>query len=300
MKKSAKFIVAILFATLLTVGAVFLIAPSKEAHGYTGVVGAPTGIALLSATNTYDHYSSFGSDSSSYTGGNYEANTYTSARKIDYNNLASPNGNQVMQSAPQITVLTHGLGGSASHWSNVKDPNPNEAVRKKEGLFAYDSESLISKLSGNGTLANVYWAKVMSNNFQDFNLYDITGKTGTYDDQNFMNNNSVNAINTSKHIIIVFEAHYDTKPNDDTYLIDSHERIYYQFNFMLSKIVYDVSRSNENNKLPKVNLIGHSRGGLTNLMYALDHPDLVENMISIDTPYIGSTTASANKEINYF
>ena len=58
---------------------------------------------------------------------------------------------------------------------------------------------------------------------------------------------------------------------------------------MLSKIVYDVKELN-GGILPKVNLIGHSRGGLTNLQYALDHPDLVDSLISIGTPYFGTTT----------
>jgi len=116
MKKTLKYVLLFLLTAITTLFAVFFILPQK-ASAYTGVSGAPTGIALLSATNTYDHYSSFGSDSNSYAGGYYEANTYTSARKINYNNLTSPNGNQVMQSAPQITVLTHGLGGSASHFT---------------------------------------------------------------------------------------------------------------------------------------------------------------------------------------
>ena len=43
--------------------------------------------------------------------------------------------------------------------------------------------------------------------------------------------------------------------------------------------------------LPKLNLIGHSRGGLTNMQYALDHPQMIDSMYSFDTPYIGTTIA---------
>ena len=63
---------------------------------------------------------------------------------------------------------------------------------------------------------------------------------------------------------------------------------------MLSSILYKL-KDNYGGKIPKVNLIGHSRGGLTNLQYALDHPDIVENLISIGTPYFGSSSATIVK-----
>ena len=63
---------------------------------------------------------------------------------------------------------------------------------------------------------------------------------------------------------------------------------------MLSKILNKL-KDNYNGKIPKVNLIGHSRGGLTNMQYALDHPDIVANLISIGTPYVGSTSAAVVK-----
>ena len=62
---------------------------------------------------------------------------------------------------------------------------------------------------------------------------------------------------------------------------------------MLSKIVYDVKFLN-GGELPKINLIGHSRGGLTNLQYALDHPDLVAGLYSMGTPYFGTDTGSTD------
>lgn len=63
---------------------------------------------------------------------------------------------------------------------------------------------------------------------------------------------------------------------------------------MLSSILYKL-KDNYGGKIPKVNLVGHSRGGLTNLQYALDHPDIVENLISIGTPYFGSSSAKIVK-----
>lgn len=61
---------------------------------------------------------------------------------------------------PAITILTHGLGGSASHWSNNSNYD-----------FTFDNRSLIEKLRDkNG--ANVFWAK-MDYNATDFNFYLI-------------------------------------------------------------------------------------------------------------------------------
>ena len=57
--------------------------------------------------------------------------------------------------APMLTVLTHGLGGSASHWSN----NYGNAQGTPFG-FAYDSTSLIEQLREKSGDAVVYWAKM--------------------------------------------------------------------------------------------------------------------------------------------
>lgn len=54
---------------------------------------------------------------------------------------------------PQITVLTHGLGGSAGHWSNIgfdKDTG--------KSIFGYDEASLLDKLSEKAGGANIYRA----------------------------------------------------------------------------------------------------------------------------------------------
>ncbi|MCX4363971.1 MAG: alpha/beta hydrolase, partial [Clostridia bacterium] len=74
------------------------------------------------------------------------------------------------------------------------------------------------------------------------------------------------------------------------------DNIYYQFNYMMSKVAYDLKGLN-GGILPKFNLVGHSRGGTTNLQYALDHPDMVDSLVSLGTPYFGSTTANLFGEV---
>ena len=59
---------------------------------------------------------------------------------------------------------------------------------------------------------------------------------------------------------------------------------------MASYVINDI-KNLKGGVLPKVNLIGHSRGGLTNMQYALDHPDIVDSIYSLNTPYLGTTIA---------
>ena len=51
--------------------------------------------------------------------------------------------------------------------------------------------------------------------------------------------------------------------------------------------------------MPKINLIGHSRGGIINLLYALTHPQVVSNLISVGTPYGGTRWAKALDGFEY-
>jgi len=63
---------------------------------------------------------------------------------------------------PSITVLTHGLGGNASHWSN------------NAGTFAYDDRSLIEQIR-QASGGRVFKAE-MQNNGTSFYLYELSDK----------------------------------------------------------------------------------------------------------------------------
>ena len=244
------------------------IAKADTTGKFVGVSGSPNDNSLYSVTNTYN-----------YLGNNNEGEDEDKSI-YDYfdTGVGKKNTNSVYSGAPQITVLTHGLGGGAFHWSN-----------NGLNVFAYDEDSLfmrideeLSKNGGNG--AHLYWAKMI--NINSFYLYDL--KTKPNDKNVYLDNvNTVTSINDiSKHIVIVFEATYSAR-NGYNY------QVYEEFNYMLSKIVYDVKCLN-GGYLPKINLIGHSRGGLTNLQYALDHPHMVASMFSIGTPFFGSDTAATS------
>lgn len=210
---------------------------------------------LYDATNTYNYNTPYAANSARY-------------------NMNVKNNNKVDESSPLLTIFTHGLNGKASHWSNIK------------GEFAYTYDSLFSRLSRIAD-SNVYYAKL--NDLNTLEIYNLTNEIdrGNKSKENFKFQKLQtisNITDIAKHSIIIFEA--NTKTSKST-----NDKVYSEFNYAISKIVYDIKTVN-NNKLPKMNLIGHSRGGITNMQYALDHPDLVDSIYSFGTPYAGSTSAS--------
>lgn len=251
---------------------------SQNVFAFSGTNNTITEETLYNETNTYNVNGNCFDDNNQFIKTIVDVPDGSKTERYNpyqYNisyNMSQKNSNQVMNTT-QITVLTHGLGMGAGTWSNLYSAT-NHGYGSDD--FAYDSQSLINQISEEVGGANIYWADM--NSFSNFSLYDITDKTN-YEKSTLPIVDNINDI--SKHIIIVFNAKYP---------LNSNANIYYQFNYMLSKVIYDVKILNEG-KLPKINLVGHSRGGLTNLQYALDHPDLVSTMVSLGTPYFGSTTA---------
>lgn len=258
--------VLILFVTGL--GYATVRADSANEEGiFTGYSEGISNSTLYSSTNTYD-----------YNGDNpYDTDNYN-YRLYDYYDLSKPgeSDNEVITGSPQITVLTHGLGGNASHWSN------------NGASFAYNKNSIISRLENELLLDKgvfIYWAKMVGHN--SFKLYDLKDNLNISSNKTYVGNVSITEItDLSKHIIVIFEA-------TEIAANDYNNYVYEEFNYMLSKIVYDVKLLS-GGKLPRINLIGHSRGGITNLQYALDHPDMVAGLYSLGTPYFGSNTADTD------
>ena len=268
-------VLMICFAAVLASG---VVSASAEGDGsFTGYSSTLSEKELYEATNTY-----------AYNGANpYDIRT-EEGRLYEYFNVSGNPASVAISDTPQITVLTHGLGGSAAHWSNQSG-----TLAWSDDIafdFAYSPNSLISKIDEQllGGEALIYWAKMTGHN--EFSLVDLKNHenknaNGTYknDDLSQPTIKTVKLSDVSKHIIIIFEA---TSAGANGYNNETYE----EFNYMLSKIVYDVKYLS--GKLPKINLIGHSRGGITNLQYALDHPDLVAGVFSMGTPYFGTDTGS--------
>ena len=183
---------------------------------------------------------------------------------FDFGNIALATENTEFMNIPQITVFTHGLSSRASYWSN---PNGSGA-----DVFAEDQDSLVYKLSEKAGGADIYRAETKEGDIgsPDYTLYSGYGDI------------EVDIDDISKHIIIVFDSQSSEESNDV---------VYAEFKNMLLDVINRVASLNPGNKKPKVNLIGHSRGGITNLQFALDYPEYVDSMISIGTPYFGSPLA---------
>ena len=285
MRKSSR--LASVFLCIAMVLSVVLVVSIRNvsAMAYSGVITL-TEKELYDETNTYNVNSScFDKNTGEF------ITTWIDSKKTNktqYNisyDMSTKQNRSVMNKA-QITVLTPGLASNAGTWSNNFS-----SANKDNAFFAYDSSSLITKISDQVGGANIYWTKMVA--YNNFYLYNITNQTSVYVNDSIYEIQNITDI--SRHIIVVFDPYRDSKIKlDSSY--DTNNNVYYQFNYMLSKIIYDVKIAN-GGILPKVNLIGHSRGGLTNLQYALDHPDLVSTLVSLDTPYFGSTTARLFGEI---
>lgn len=196
----------------------------------------------------------------------------------DWYDMSERNGNQVTDSA-MITVFTYGYRGAVNNWST-----------DGYGNFAYDKQSIITQYSeyiykNTNKKPEIYYAKLEGkeendslNNFKLVRLNNDNNSNELYNAN--IDGQSVEYLgDLSKHTIIIF----DTRKNNG-----SNNRVYSELNYILSRVIYNY-RYMLNGILPGINLIGHSRGGLTNLQYTLDHPDLVKNVFSFDTPYADTT-----------
>lgn len=174
--------------------------------------------------------------------------------------------------SPAITIFTHGLGGSAGDWSNdnvyvgARAPKP----------FVKDPESIIEKMratSNNGI--QLFRAKIIDED--SFDLYpdyklDYNIKTNPQDDR-------ISQIaDFSVHTVIVLDF-------DTTWT--SMEKLYNRLHNVIDRISYNYYSVTE--RLPCINLVGHSMGGLVNMQYAIEHPKNVTTLVSLGTPYNGSS-----------
>lgn len=220
--------------------------------------------------------------------------------------------------ASQITVFTHGLGGNAGHWSNGISAGKGED-------FAYESDSMIEQLresvEAKEKSVTMFTVRIGEKNVNkttttveasqseilDTALTDDVGAAQlrcVYNGNKYITNKKVllykndsrdyhiegeenektylTSDDVSKHIILVFNAEESDRSND---------YVYAQFEYMLDVISYQYRQFT--GTLPTYNLIGHSRGGITNMQYALAHPYNVASLYSMGTPYNSTAFGSA-------
>lgn len=178
---------------------------------------------------------------------------------------------------PSITVLTHGLGGDPSHWSN-------DGITQ---TLSYDSESIIEKIRGLDVGNTEVF--VIENNIDKSptNAFQLKLLQIPYIDIENIAPTDLSTYTLNKKVVILFQSSDNMQHN----ITDYHE-LDYIIDFFSYKYYLDY------HYIPKVNLIGHSRGGLTNIQYVNEHPFNVDSVFSIDTPYFGSEFGQMTELMN--
>ena len=192
----------------------------------------------------------------------------------------------VNSDAPAITFLTHGLGGSAEHWSNSMYRNEVNNTWVGNSIFSYDSASIIEKIRNQIPSGIKLYIAKMNNPSNPYSFSTNNFTLTEYALDNITNPNAytitsedVPSINGfSQHVVVVFDLQYNYYKNN--------AQVYEELDYIIDKISYDYLEVM--GALPKINLIGHSRGGIINMDYAINHPKNVASLISLGTPYTGS------------
>ena len=191
-----------------------------------------------------------------------------------------------------LTVLTHGMGGNRDYW-----------FPKNEGYPSYfDIESLPYKII-NSQIFNEYnipiisFTPVLSNihtgngdDLVDVRIEQLVRQSnGGYNFVNLNFNSFTDATELfSQHVVLI----YNDEGSNIENLAFTNTKIADYFCKSLDTVLARVAVLHQGS-LPKINLIGHSRGGLLNLYYAYKRQQIVDNYICIGTPLNGSLWAKA-------
>jgi hypothetical protein len=202
-----------------------------------------------------------------------------------------------------ITFLVHGLTSKPSVWSNTLGKVYGANVVNPSPAFQYDPNSIIEVLRRRCN-ADVYLVdecqtvitaydendvaiSASTNSFKLRKLFVTTDSSGQLV---YANNNYVSSITSvNNHVIVIYEA----SATDDDKIVNV---AYEELKFVINMVTYDVTKV-KNSKV-KINLIGHSRGGLINMKYAINYPYNVDSLFSMGTPYNGTKISPLNGLIN--
>lgn len=200
--------------------------------------------------------------------------------------------NDYFNSETKITVLTHGMLGDASYWFTKKGDN----------RISFDEECLAYKILDNFNYQfyNLPIIKLETSIVQG-EIRDVTcyqAKLGAY---NYLSFNEVNFSNDEQtinlfkqHLVVVYslndQNNFERNGSDNEKMASFFRK---SLNYFLS--IYSAFN---NNSLPHINLIGHSRGGILNLFYASRYEQIIDNFISIATPFNGSDWANVANSLN--
>ena len=169
-------------------------------------------------------------------------------------------------------------------------------TKTKENAQSRDIEETEEDVNGSSMLRGVYRDYTPTSNSRGICLYECNGESYP----NIYSNDfkgSLSSSDVNKHIILIFEQWSYPVVNEQEKIVryytdESNDFVYSQFEYCLDAISYQYRQLT--GVLPRYNLVAHSRGGLTNMQYALGHPNSVVSMYSVGSPYNGSALGNIN------
>ena len=204
-----------------------------------------------------------------------------------------------------VNILTPGMGGNADHWLKTDPNNTSHLI--------IDSDTLPYHLCFGGDRVD-HWGWPLEN--QGYNVFILSSSANDmklyplihHEDLGYFVKDcgaisNFSDVDLTKQIVILYDGFMGSNDIQSTNTSDytSNEYIYSMFEDAVNRVVAGIAET-QYGFLPRINLIGHSRGGLINLRYAYQYPKVVKNLISLGTPYVSSDWANvfvnATKIIN--
>ena len=216
---------------LISIILILFIGLSIKVHAEEETNNIPYDETLLNETNTYN-----GDIETVNRTINYEG-TKDITYQVPKYDMTNKNGNVVSDDEPKVTFITHGLSGDYHSW-------------RIEDIFEGGIIDQLNQVS----LCDFYVAEVKRKNNKIEGEMEISFKKITIAaNKATISNISSNELeNSLRHYVIVFSTTMSDEINDE---------VYYDFNYMVSVAVKQIKEYDPNHELPRVNLIGHSRGG---------------------------------------
>ncbi len=203
-----------------------------------------------------------------------------------------------------ITVFTHGHGSSYLDWLPLSSSESDTHVDYESFSMPFNYAKVINNGDNftpyhfyDGEKIPVYVFSPDSNNdttIEQFVFHDYSniGLDSYFELEQVFSIKTEDIINKTISLI------YD----DPAELKIKTEAVVDRFESSLCNVLCRIYNA-QLCKLGQINLVGHSRGGLTNTIFSTRHPKLVRNIVSLGTPYHGSVWANAYlyaKELEWY
>ena len=187
---------------------------------------------------------------------------------------------------PNFTFLIPGLGSNEGVWSNSLEFTPGDSdsgdnyYLSGSAGFYYDEDSVVAKIEKE-TNTSIYVAKCGN---EEGSVYEIHHYVKEFDDDNNpyydykgQVKNIVSSNTDGNHSVVVYHSNNSGQAFETEY--NNFERIVNRL-CLDFKVTYGFT--------PKINLIGHSRGGLIAQEYANNYPHNVYSVNAVASPFFGS------------